>query len=274
MSVSLPPVSRTALGVAGLRAAESDRPDRLIDDPYARLFFVAGKALFPAPDRAEKPGPGLGSLFYSQVVVRTGFYDEYLVGAVAAGCTQVVLLAAGLDSRAFRLDWPAGLRLFELDLPGVLEFKDRVLTEHGAVPRCARVVVPVDLREDWSCALREAGFDPTRPTAWLAEGLLIYLSFDEAAALLGTVGELSAPGSRIAFEHRADSANSMVARAKLLERGREVTDLWQGGLGRDDERWLAEHGWRPSAHERPPLARAGDGEKQDEPHGFVTAIRV
>ena len=274
MTDSLPPVSRTALGVAGLRATESGRPDRLFDDPYASLFFEAGKSLLPAPpQRAVAQGPDLRALFYSQVVVRTRFYDEYLTGAVAQGCAQVVLLAAGLDSRALRLDWPASLRLFELDLPGVLEFKDRVLTEHGAVPRCTRVVVPVDLREDWACALREAGFDPARPTAWLAEGLLIYLSFEEAAGLLGTVGELSAPGGRIAFEHRADLANPLVSSAKLLERGRSVTDLWQGGLGKEDERWLAEHGWRPSTHVRPPLARERGG-IQDEPHGFLTAIRA
>ena len=267
----LPPVSRTALGVAGLRAIESARPDRLFSDPYASAFVGAGKALFPAPERPS--GQRLGALFYSQLVVRTRFYDEYLTGAVMTGCTQVVLLAAGLDSRALRLDWPSGTRLFELDLPGVLEFKDQVLTDEAAVPRCARVVVPVDLREDWAPALRAAGFDPALPTAWLAEGLLIYLSFDEAARLLGTVGDLSAPGSRIAFEHRADSASTLLRDARLLEHAREVTDLWQGGLGSDDIRWLTEHGWVPTAHERPSLAQSRGDDTHDEPHGFLTAIR-
>jgi methyltransferase (TIGR00027 family) len=272
----LPPVSRTALGVAGLRAYESLRPDRLIDDPYAAAFFDAGKALYPAPQPSRvpaEPGQALGWLFYSHVVVRTRFYDEYLAGAIAAGLTQVVLLAAGLDSRAFRLEWPAGTRLFELDLPGVLGFKDRVLDEHGARARCARVVVPVDLREDWDFALREAGFDPARPTAWLAEGLLIYLSFDEATRLLGMVGELSAPGSMVAFEHRTGKPSTLVEQALALDNRREVTNLWQGGLAKQGKEWLSANGWQPTAHVRPSLAQEHGRDTRDEPHGFVVAVR-
>lgn len=272
----LPPVSRTALGVAGLRAYESRRPDRLIDDPYAAAFFDAGKALYPAPEPSPvppEPGQDLGSLFYPQVVVRTRFYDEYLAGAIEAGVTQVVLLAAGLDSRAFRLEWPAGTRLFELDLPGVLGFKDRVLDEHGARARCARVVVPVDLREDWDFALREAGFDPALPTAWLAEGLLIYLSFDEATRLLGMVGELSAPGSMVAFEHRTGEPSTLVEKALALDNGREVTNLWQGGLASQGKEWLSANGWQPTAHVRPSLAQEHGRDTHDEPPGFVIAVR-
>jgi methyltransferase (TIGR00027 family) len=269
----LSPVSRTALGVAGLRALETGRPDRLIDDPYASAFVVEGKALFPAPRKPPapaEPGQDLGALFYSHVVVRTRFYDEYLL---AAGLRQVVLLAAGLDSRAFRLDWLAGTRLFELDLPGVLEFKDRVLAQTGARPRCARVVVPVDLREDWGSALRDAGFDPALPTAWLAEGLLIYLSFDEAAGLLDMVTELSAPGSSIAFEHRTETRGTLVDKARALDNGRDVTNLWQGGLGARGKEWLTAHGWQPSTHVRASLAEEFGRDTHDEPHGFITAVR-
>ncbi|MER6798560.1 SAM-dependent methyltransferase, partial [Amycolatopsis mediterranei] len=182
---SLPAVSRTAIGVAALRAYESRRPDRLFDDPYAAAFFEAGRSALPGTS-PEGPQAGLGAMFYPQVVIRTRFYDDYLLGA---GCAQVVLLAAGLDTRAFRLAWPDGTRLFELDLPEVLAFKDEVLGRHGAEPACARVVVPADLREDWAAALREAGFDPAVPTAWLAEGLLMYLTPEEAERLLTTVGE-------------------------------------------------------------------------------------
>ena len=154
MTESLSPVSRTAVGVAALRAYESSRPDRLFEDPYAAAFAEAGRAALP---RTEDGHARLGALMYPQVVVRTRFFDDYLLGG---GCTQVVLLAAGLDARAFRLAWPPGTRLFELDLPEVLAFKDDVLAAHGATPACERVVVPADLREDWATALREAGFDP------------------------------------------------------------------------------------------------------------------
>ncbi|HEX4222494.1 MAG TPA: class I SAM-dependent methyltransferase [Pseudonocardiaceae bacterium] len=271
MNEPLPPVSRTALGVAGLRAIESARSDRLFTDPYAGAFVGAGKALFPAPEGPT--GHSLGRLFYPHVVVRTRFYDEYLTAAVMAGCTQVVLLAAGLDARAFRLDWPSGTRLFELDLPGVLEFKDQVLDDEAAVPRCARRVVPVDLREDWGPVLRASGFDPAQPTAWLAEGLLVYLSFDEASRLLGTVGELSGPGSRLALEHRTDSANTLLSDARLIDDGR-VSDLWQGGLGEKDAAWLTEHGWTATTHERPSPERQRGNDGPDRPYNFLTAIRA
>lgn len=272
----LPPVSRTALGVAALRALESNRPDRLFGDPFAAAFFVAGKAMFPAPERVLPEGePSLGRLFAGQVAIRTRFYDEFLLAAAKHGCAQVVLLAAGLDARPFRLDWPQGLRLFELDLPGVLEFKARVLAGIAAQPRCARIVVPGDLREDWAGALRAAGFDAVVPTAWLIEGLMIYLARDEAAVLLSTVGELSAPGSETAFEHRpSGEGDDIVTRAKGLSTGQEVTDLWKGGLGPDAPDWLVEHGWRPQTYAGPEIA-AGYGRPGALPStGFVTGVRA
>ncbi|WP_410596331.1 SAM-dependent methyltransferase [Amycolatopsis sp. lyj-23] len=267
MTESLPAVSRTAVGVAALRAYESSRPDRLFDDPYAAAFAEAGRSALPAA------GEGLGTLFYPQVVIRTRFYDDHLLGS---GCAQIVLLAAGLDTRAFRLAWPAGTRVFELDLPEVLAFKDHVLAEQGAAPSGDRVVVPVDLREDWATALRERGFDPAAPTAWLAEGLLIYLTPEEAEGLLTTVGDLSAPGSRIAFEHRADSSpGSMIARAKAAAGGKHVTSLWRGELGGRAPEWLAAHGWEPSTVTRAELATAYGRPSDDDATagGFVAAVR-
>ncbi|MEU7785793.1 SAM-dependent methyltransferase [Amycolatopsis sp. NPDC049159] len=272
MTESLPAVSRTAVGVAALRAAESRRPDRLFDDPYAAAFFEAGRSALPD---ASPSGPqaGLGALFYPQVVIRTRFYDDHLLGS---DCTQVVLLAAGLDTRAFRLTWPAGTRLFELDLPEVLAFKDDVLDEQDAEPSCERVVVPADLREDWATRLRGAGFDPAAPTAWLAEGLLMYLTPEEAERLLTTVGELSAPGSRIAFEHRPGTPpDSLIARAKAAAGGEHVTSLWRGGLGGRAPEWLAAHGWAPSTVTRAELAAAHGRPSDDDATagGFVTAVR-
>src|SRR5690606_10582605 len=128
----------------------------------------------------------------------------YLLSAARAGCHQVVLLAAGLDARAFRLPWPTGVRLWEADLPEVFAFKEPVLADRGATPLCERTVVPVDLREDWTRTLREdAGFDPHQPTAWLIEGLLMYLDEGERNLLLERVGALSSAGSRIELDHRS-----------------------------------------------------------------------
>src|SRR5262249_46030939 len=183
-------VEKTALGVAMVRARESRREDRLFDDPYAQAFVDAAPGAFPGEHKtgeelaAVGPMASLGAVFHAHAVIRTRFFDDYLTAAVAAGCSQVVLLAAGLDTRAFRLAWPAGTRVFEVDLPDVLTFKDTVLAAQDAVARCARTTVPADLRADWTTALARAGFDRTGPAAWLAEGLLIYLSAAEAARLL------------------------------------------------------------------------------------------
>ncbi|WP_260473800.1 SAM-dependent methyltransferase [Amycolatopsis balhimycina] len=272
MTESLPAVSRTAVGVAALRAYESNRPDRLFEDPYAAAFFEAGRSVLPTPG-GDPLQDGLGALMYPQIVVRTRFYDDYLL---EAGRAQVVLLAAGLDARAFRLPWPPGTRLFEVDLPEVLAFKDDVLATQDASPSCERVVVRTDLREDWAAALLEAGFDPAVPAAWLIEGLLIYLSHEDAEQLLTTVGELSAPGSRVSFEYRAaDAPDGLIARARTTEGGEHVTRLWRGGLRTAVPEWLAAHGWQPSAVTRAEAAaafgRPADGNATAD--GFVTAVR-
>ncbi|SFW87805.1 Leucine carboxyl methyltransferase [Amycolatopsis australiensis] len=271
MTESLPAVSRTAVGVAALRAYESSRPDRLFDDPYAAAFAAAGHPALPATGRGDAQAR-LGMLFYPQVVIRTRFFDDYLLGS---GCPQVVLLAAGLDARAFRLAWPPGTRVFEIDLPEVLAFKDEVLAAHGASPACERVVVPADLRGNWAKAVRDAGFDPAVPTAWLAEGLLIYLAREDAERLLTAVRELSAPGSRIAFEHRPGTPpESLIARARATEGGEPVTALWRGGLGGRAPEWLAAHGWEPSTVTRAELAARYGRPSDDDATagGFVTAV--
>ncbi|OXM60251.1 SAM-dependent methyltransferase [Amycolatopsis vastitatis] len=267
---SLPAVSRTAVGVAAMRAYESNRPDRLFDDPYAAAFFEAGRSVLP-PIGRDSAQAGLGELMYPQIVIRTRFFDDYLL---QAGCAQVVLLAAGLDARAFRLAWPPGTRLFEIDLPEVLAFKDDVLATQDASPSCERVVVRADLREDWATALRASGFDPAVPTAWLIEGLLIYLSRKDAEGLLTTVGELSAPGSRVSFEHGTGAPDGLVSRAHATEDGESVTALWRGGLGSTAPEWLAAHGWQPSTVTRAEVA-AGYGRPSDDnatADGFVTAV--
>ncbi|MCG3749908.1 SAM-dependent methyltransferase [Amycolatopsis sp. Poz14] len=264
MSEELPPVGKTAVGVAGLRALESGRPDRLFDDPYAGAFFHAGRAIFEGRERHHE----LGMVFAHQVAIRTRFFDDFVSGG-----TQTVLLAAGLDARAFRLDWPDGARVFEVDLPDVLAFKETVLSEKGARPRCQRTTVPVDLRDDWVAALKNNGFDPDQPTVWLAEGLLVYLSRDEAERMLTAVTELSAPGSRVSFEHRPDGdQDGLLERARQF--GSEVTALWRGGLAGDAPKWLAEHGWRPETVTVAELSvQYGREPLHHTRGGFVTATR-
>ncbi|MQA83174.1 MAG: SAM-dependent methyltransferase [Streptosporangiales bacterium] len=269
-------VGRTAIGVARVRAEESRRPDRLFDDPYAEAFVAAAPGAFSEAEERGDLG-SLGAAFGFHAVIRTRFFDDYLLAACAggaggAGVRQVVLLAAGLDTRAFRLAWPDGVRLFELDLPEVLTFKERVLAERGAVPGCARMVVPADLREDWATGLVEAGFQPAAPTAWLAEGLLIYLSADEAARLLTAVGELSAPDSQLAFE-RGDVAGSLLSRARATPAMERYASLWKGGLGEEAPDWLVRNGWQVRTHELAALAAPyGRPIRGESRSGFLTAV--
>jgi methyltransferase (TIGR00027 family) len=267
-------VGRTAIGMARVRADESRRPDRLFDDPYAEAFVAAAPGALPEERAASGELAAWGVTISVQGVLRTRFFDDYLLAACQAGCRQVVLLAAGLDTRAFRLAWPPGVRLFELDLPEVLAFKQRVLAREGAVPRCERSVLAVDLRGDWPAELTRAGFEPAESTAWLAEGLLIYLSAVEAARLLAAVGELSAPGSQLALEHRTTADTRLLDQARAIPALAEVTLLWKGGLGEDARDWLARHGWRAQSHDRAALA-AAYGRPLTGPSvgGFLTAVR-
>jgi methyltransferase (TIGR00027 family) len=187
--------------------------------------------------------------------VRTHFFDAYFKDAVAAGIRQVVILASGLDSRAYRLDWPAGTTVYEIDQPQVLDYKSKTLTENGVTPSADRREVAIDLRQDWPAALRAAGFDPTARTAWLAEGLLMYLPAEAQDRLFTQIGELSAVGSRVSAETAPSHAEER--RQQMRERFKKVAD--QLGLEqtvdvgelmyRDDDRadltdWLNEHGWR------------------------------
>jgi methyltransferase (TIGR00027 family) len=267
-------VGRTAISVARIRAAESRRPDRLFDDPYASSFVAAAPGALPERRPATAPASDLAGILGFHVVIRTRFFDDYLLAACTDGIRQVVLLAAGLDSRAFRLPWPAAVRLLEVDLPEVLAFKEQVLSGHAAAPRCHRVAVTADLREAWPAALTEAGFDPGRPTAWLVEGLLIYLSAEQAARLLTSVTELSGPQSRLAFERGGTATADSLSRSGVSPGKARLTALWQGGLGEDPAGWLRRHGWQVSVHGLDQLADSyGRPAAHPTRSGFVTARR-
>lgn len=255
-------VGITALGVAATRAMESTRDDALIDDPYAARFVERAGERLPVPlptslGAAAALGNGAGEdedwrRFFLAMAgymgVRSRFFDDWFAEAVASGVRQAVILAAGLDTRAYRLSWPDGTTLFEIDQPRVLEFKDEVLADEDAVAGCVRHVVPIDLREDWSDALVRDGLAPERPTAWLAEGLLPYLPTEAADALFETVDRLSAPGSRLAAEDMDARARDVVREPRFaaMQRryGVDMAAMWPKGERPDPAAWFREHGWR------------------------------
>ncbi len=240
-------VGATALAVAAGRAIESTRDDRLVHDPYAQAFVDAAGSALPQPDDPAEEGVLRSQVGY--LGIRSRYFDDALGAAVRAGTTQVVLLAAGLDTRGCRLGWPSGVTVYEVDQPAVLEFKDRVLADAGATSDATRVAVPVDLRHDWPAALRAAGVDPSRPTVWLAEGLLPYLPADAERMLFERVQELSAPGSRVAVEHVAGSIGDIVSDPRVRSMSERLIGIDVAGLFFDEPRgespatWLSAHGW-------------------------------
>ena len=264
--------------MARIRARETLRPDRLFADPYAQAFVDAAPGMFPPRAASPVATPAqdararVGRSLYQRAVIRTRFYDEFLIAAAGEGCHQVVLLAAGLDTRAFRLDWGEQTRLFELDLPDVLAFKDRVLAQAGATARCTRTVVPADLRADWPAELVRAGYAPGAATAWLIEGLMFYLTPAEAGNLLAAVTGLSAAGGQLSFEHSPAGASALVSRAQTMPAIHEYAELWKGGLGQDAPGWLAAHGWLARLHSLAAVARSY-GREFAGTGGFLTARR-
>jgi methyltransferase (TIGR00027 family) len=229
-------VGSTAVMVAAARAVETERPDALIRDPYARLLVSNAGAgvLWEAmldPEIAAKvealDEDSAAHLHHMRgyQAVRTHFFDTYFNDAVAAGIRQIVILASGLDSRAYRLDWPAGTTVYELDQPEVLAYKSTTLADNGVTPSADRREVAIDLRQDWPAALRAAGFDPTQPAAWSAEGLLGYLPPEAQDRLLDTITSLSAPGSRVATESAPNPEPG--EEEKMRERMQTITERWR-----------------------------------------------
>ena len=254
--------------VAAARAAESRQDDPLINDPYADVL-VDGAGTGPwstmlddeIVEKTATIDPEVAAIFRhlrNYQAVRTHFFDEHFTAAAEAGIRQIVILASGLDSRAYRLAWPAGTTVFEIDQPKVLEYKATKLAENGVQPAATLHQVPIDLRNDWPKALRGKGFDPSKPTAWLAEGLLMYLPADAQDRLFALVTELSAPGSRIAAEAvgvRSDERRQemsarfdKIADELGIEREIDVAELMYNDPERADVAdWLNAHGWRAKA---------------------------
>ncbi|KAA8965854.1 class I SAM-dependent methyltransferase [Mycobacterium sp.] len=243
-------VGYTALVVAGWRAVHALGPQPLVRDEYAKHFIAASAdpyltGLLATPARTE------GAMVFPRLYgVQTRFFDEFFMSATADGIRQAVIIAAGLDSRAFRLDWPSRTTVFEVDQPKVLEFKSRVLTEKGFEPAARRKVVAADLRHDWSIPLQAAGFDPQARTAWSVEGVLPYLTGQAQDALLARISALSAAGSHLAIgalgsRHTWDQLAALEKRYPgLLSGGADFSALtYDEQTKTPPARWLADHGW-------------------------------
>ena len=269
-------VGATALAVAASRAVETAGSEPLIRDEFAAvLVSAAGPAWARLADAdmawldGDEHGRRIHRVGCDYQAVRTQYFDEYFGSAAGAGIRQAVILAAGLDSRAYRLQWPSGTAVYEIDQPKVLEYKAQILGSHGARPSAARHAVAVDLRDDWPAALIDAGFDPGRPTAWLAEGLLSYLPSDAQDRLFEMCTALSAPGSQLAVEAfnlkltgNKQRWNRMRDRLGLDV---DVEALTYHEPDRSDPaQWLAEHGWQvQSVDNHQEMARRGRPVPQD-----------
>jgi methyltransferase (TIGR00027 family) len=253
-------VGATATMVAASRAVASQGPDPLLDDPFADplvravgldpfIRIIDGEidfeddALFNRKTRRE------------QITVRTRFFDDFFTGATADGVRQAVILASGLDTRAYRLPWPDGTVVYEIDQPQVIAFKSETLAGIGAEPTATRRAIAIDLRDDWPAALRDGGFDVTRPTAWSAEGLLPYLPPEAQDRLFDHITALSAPGSRLATEHVPDpNAFTDERLERISERWQRfgfnlnAADLFYRGERNVVVDYLTTHGWQVTAH--------------------------
>lgn len=255
-------VGATATLVAAARAMAGRGDLPLINDTFAeplvRAVGVDVLTRLASGDLELGGDAGVGmERMIDHMAVRTMFFDDFFLDAATAGVTQAVILASGLDSRAYRLAWPAATTVYEIDQPGVIEFKSRTLAELGAQPTAHRRTVAIDLRDDWPAALEQAGFDAGRPTAWSAEGLLGDLPPEAQDKLLDTVTALSAPGSRFATESlpTMDPADE----GRIREHMQAIATQWrENGLEMDPAEFLYvgdrneavadlnAHGWQTS----------------------------
>jgi methyltransferase (TIGR00027 family) len=248
-------VGATATSVATSRAIASQGPEPLLDDPWAdplvravgidRFIKLVDGEIGPADD-----SPLSRRHMREQIAVRTRFFDDFFVQATGSGIRQAVILASGLDTRAYRLPWPAGTVVYEIDQPEVIEFKTRTLAGLGAEPTAVRRTVAIDLRDDWPSALTEAGLDPSQPTAWSAEGLLVYLPPDAQDRLFDNIVALSPPGSAIATEQMdlrnapPDWAQRLTERSRRIGSNINLAELFYTGERNTAAEYLTAHGWR------------------------------
>ncbi len=258
-------VGATATGVAVGRALASRADNPLINDPFAEpLVRAVGVDFFTRlasgdldPADVDDGGEFGMQRMSHMMAVRTRFFDDFFIEAADGGIRQAVILASGLDARGYRLPWPDGMTVYEIDQPTVIEFKAATLADLGANPTADLRAVAIDLRNDWPTALRGAGLDPTQPTAWSAEGLLPFLPPDAQDALLDNITQLSAAGSRLATENVPNAAEAVPVMVDRMRQSTEswrqhgfdvdMTDLWYDGDRHDVVEYLQRHGWDVSS---------------------------
>jgi methyltransferase (TIGR00027 family) len=262
-------VGATATMVAAARALASAGSNPIINDPFAApLVRAVGLDFFRRLVDGDLPTSGVVSEVYDgsskdmaletdSIAVRTRYFDDFFLNAARDGIRQSVILAAGLDARAYRLAWPPGSVVYEVDQPKVVEFKTGAMSNMGAAPTADRRAISIDLRDDWPAALRRNGFNVTQPTAWSAEGLLMYLPPDAQDRLFEHITELSAPGSKLATEYHPDADSTMTQRAQEFnERWAKLgCDIDLSGLFFEGERsnvvdYLTDRGWQVTARKR------------------------
>jgi methyltransferase (TIGR00027 family) len=255
-------VGATATMVAAARALASEDTNPIINDPFAAPlvravgidFFtrVVDGQINPAfEENVGENGKGELQTETDSLAVRTRFFDEFFANATAAGIGQAVILAAGLDARAYRLAWPSGSVVYEVDQPKVVAFKTETMAGLGAKPTAERRTVSIDLREDWPAALRDSGFDDTKPAAWSAEGLLMYLPPEAQDRLFDHITALSAPGSQLATEYHPQTGPTMAERSQAMNNrwANLGCDVDLSGLFYEGERsnvaeYLSDRGWQ------------------------------
>jgi methyltransferase (TIGR00027 family) len=239
--MSMQPVASTARWTAALRARESQRPDRLFHDPFARA--LAGVEGLMMLEHSEQAHPEQVADIAPYIVIRTRFFDDLALGCATEGVRQVVIVGAGMDTRAFRLPWPAGTSLYELDHPELLDLKEEILVREGACPQCHRSFLGVDLEGEWRPALTSAGFAPGEASLWLVEGVFYYLEEQGVHDLVGHISSLTAPGSRLGADMVSAAFFTSPWMREVL-RGMEERGMpWKFGTD-DPEALLAGHGWQ------------------------------
>lgn len=236
-------VGITAVSMAAERRAESARPDHLFSDPVADLFVDLAQREAEIPGLADDVTlSDMLPVYAGYAALRTRYFDDLALEACRNGCRQVVIPAAGLDGRGFRLPWPEGTRLYELDIPEVLAFKRRALAGAEVTPTCARAEIPVDLRSDWPLPLRAAGYDPAQPTMWIVEGLMVYMDDPDNDRLLERIARLSAPGSRLVSDHMHVDLARLPESGEIIDALTGIDDVWRSSL-EDPAEWLEGYGW-------------------------------
>jgi methyltransferase (TIGR00027 family) len=268
--------------VAAARAMETHRVDSLARDEFAEHFVRAAPASSDWPVRIEDAPGGDANPLWGRLGryfgVRTRVLDDRITDSVRAGARQVVLLGAGLDTRAFRLDLPRGTVVYELDRPDVLAFKRSVLDALGARPKATSRWIAMDLRDDWAGALLAAGFSPAAPTMWLAEGLLLYLPAAAERQLMANIDQLTGGVGTLAFEVKLGVESAAVRDSPIYTTAKQQIGVDMIGLFDHEPRpdsaaELRVRGWSVSVHSPFEFARSFNTALRPEQVDALTANR-